>query len=160
MNRPFLFALLTTCVVSSSAFAQPRPVAGPVRSPSFSPYLNLARTNNSNTGLNPAINYFGIVRPGQQLAQQQSALAQQLQSNSQSIQGLSNASDMFAVTGRGAVFNNTSHYFNTMGGGASSGGGRSSFGGSVGTSGIGRLAGSGSIGSTPQRGAGGGGGRR
>jgi hypothetical protein len=115
--------------VASSAMAQPQPGRGAVRSPSFSPYLNLVTRGN-----NPTVNYFGIVRPGQQLQNQANQLQQQLSQTNQSIaSGLGGISDQL-TTGRGATFGNYSHYFYNSpasGGGLVGGGGRTgaSFGG-------------------------------
>ena len=48
----------------------------PGNSPTYSPYLNLLRGGNTGVGQN----YFGLVRPQQEFAQQNQALGQGLQS--------------------------------------------------------------------------------
>lgn len=121
---------------SSTAFAQPQPGRGPVRSPAFSPYLNLVTRGN-----NPTVNYFGIVRPGQQLQQQANQLQQQIAQTDQSLAtGLGSINNQL-TTGRGATFGYYSHYFYNSpvsGGGIGGGigGGRGGFGGGVGGGGF------------------------
>lgn len=73
MVRKFPVAVVVVGLAAGPAAAQfgAGPPRGPALPPAFSPYLNLVR------GGNPAINYFGLVRPQQQL----SAAVQQLQHN-------------------------------------------------------------------------------
>lgn len=105
MRGTSTLALVLIAVGGSSAFAQPQPGNSGVRSPSFSPYLNLVRGNS------PAANYFGIVRPGQQLQQQANQLQQQLSQTNQSLSsGLGGINNQL-TTGRGATFGFYSHYF-------------------------------------------------
>jgi hypothetical protein len=104
------YALAATILLlgSAGAWAQPQPAMGPARSPSFSPYLNLL-----SRGATPAVNYFGIIRPGQQLAQQQTALQQQLAQTNQTLNSAATgAANDTLFTGRGATFGFYSHYFN------------------------------------------------
>lgn len=157
MRSPTRLGLAFAAVVLSSYFsslaAQPQPGNSPVRSPSFSPYLNLV-----NRGNNPTVNYFGIVRPGQQLQQQANQLQQQLSQTSQSIaSGLGGTNDQL-TTGRGATFGYYSHYFynSPASGGGLGGGGRSggsSFGGGfAGGGGAASALGRSGIGQSPQAG--------
>ncbi len=116
----------------NSLSAQPQPGVGPVRAPSFSPYLNLV-----NRGNNPAINYFGIIRPGQQLQQQTRLLQQQLNQTNQNLSSGLGGINNTLITGRGATFGYYSHYYNnspasvgglTGGGGSRIGSAGASFG--------------------------------
>ncbi len=158
----YSFAVIALLSLSSFqvAIAQPQPGVGPTRSPSFSPYLNLLRNNGG--GGSAVTNYYGIIRPQQQLQQQSGMLQQQLSTQNQSIQGLSNSSGdntVGPITGSGASFGFYSHYFNTLtpggGGGARSGSsaGRS---GGMGMNGIG----GGNIGQGPRQNLGNAGGGR
>ncbi len=124
MRGTSTLALVLIAVGGTSAFAQPQPGNSGVRSPSFSPYLNLVRGNS------PAANYFGIVRPGQQLQQQANQLQQQLSQTNQSLSsGLGGINDQL-TTGRGATFGYYSHYFyNSPASGGGLGGGRTGGGG-------------------------------
>ncbi len=120
MRGSFPLALVVLAVGATAALAQPQPGSSGVRSPSFSPYLNIVRGNS------PAANYFGIVRPGQQLQQQANQLQQQLSQTNQSLStGLGNINDQL-TTGRGATFGFYSHYFynSPSSGGGLGGGGR------------------------------------
>ena len=173
MRHAGIYAIAMVAFLSLStvqmANAQPQPNVGPTRSPSFSPYLNLLRNNNGGGG-NAVTNYYGIIRPQQQLQQQSGILQQQLSTQNQSIQGLSNGNGdntVGPITGNGASFGFYSHYFNNFsaggGGGNRSGGSFGSSGGrsgSMGTNGIG----GGNIGQGPRQNfgnaAGGGRGRR
>jgi hypothetical protein len=79
---PLLLSALFALICDGAAQAQyVRPGVNPALRPKFSPYLNLLRTD-----VDPALNYYGLVRPQmdfyssiQQLGQQQSALATQQQ---------------------------------------------------------------------------------
>jgi hypothetical protein len=90
------------------------PVTNP--RPVISPYLNLNRT-----GVNPAINYFGIVRPQMENHQAIQNLQQQVQVTQGMMQTQPGpmANDEIAPTGRtvGSYFN-YSHYFPLYGRGA------------------------------------------
>lgn len=111
----------------SSAFAQPLPPSGPIQRPVISPYLNLLNGSGS-----PALNYFGLVLPQQQLAQQFGQLQQQatqtnLAVNQALAQDASALNSILAPTGTVAAFNSTGNYFNRYGNsfgsfGSSSGG--------------------------------------
>lgn len=138
-------AVLAAAVTATFAAAQPQPPAAPT--PTFSPYLNLLNRFNS-----PAVNYYGLVRPQQQFAQQ---LAQMSQQQRQLATGLNRLNDevegeygvygqsVFGVnrrlraTGFIPTFNNTGHYFSSNpvrgggGGGIRAGGGGGPTGGIV-----------------------------
>jgi hypothetical protein len=86
----------------ASAQAPGRPPLNPYAGPSFSPYLNLLR------GGNPALNYYGLVRPQQDynaLLQSQ-ALAATAASSPLPATGL-----LEPITGHPSQFMNFSHYY-------------------------------------------------
>jgi hypothetical protein len=97
---------------ASAQVMLPGPPQNPYIQPPVSPFLNI------NRGGNPAINYFGIVQPQFQTAQQLQALQYQ---QAQMLQmGIGNP-DMTAlggmsVTGHNAQFFNYGHYFGPPGG--------------------------------------------
>lgn len=140
-------AVLAAVVTASVGSAQPQPTGGPA-APQFGSYLNLI-----NRGGSPALNYFGIVRPQQQLAQQANQIQtqqRQLSANQQQLGQELNAAEygiygqsVFGTnrnlrgTGYIPTFNNTGHYFSTNpalggGGGGLRGGGGGVSGGQVG----------------------------
>lgn len=115
----------------------------PGGSPTYSPYLNLLRGGNSGVGQN----YFGLVQPQQQFAQQNQALGQGLQTlqmqgmqgGNQPFQGSYGYSQLGA-TGHPVIFNSfgTSRFsggYTGFGGGQPGGGGFS--GGGAGGAGFG-----------------------
>lgn len=134
-------SLLITAVLcwSSTAMAQ---FGGsqPGSSPTYSPYLNLLRGGNSGVGQN----YFGLVRPQQEFAQQNQALGQGLQTlQMQSMQGGNQpfqggyGYSQLGATGHPVIFNSfgTSRFsggYTGVGGGQLGGGGGFSGGGSFG----------------------------
>ena len=169
----FCWAAVAAAVCVPAAVAQPQPTGGPP-APSFGQYLNLI-----NRGGSPALNYYGIVRPQQQLAQQQAQLGQQqrqlgqqqaqlgqeLQANEYGVYGQSvfGYDRRLRQTGFIPTFANTGHYFSTnpaLGGGGGvgrtggTGFGAVSGGGQVGPRAA--FAGAG-VGAAAGRGAGGGG---
>ena len=87
-----------------------RPATSPSGSPVVSPYLNLAR------GGNPAVNYYGLVRP--QMDAQRAV--QQLQSGT-AAPASSLPMDAMPTSGHPVQFMNFSHYFNNNVGGGLSG---------------------------------------
>jgi hypothetical protein len=95
--------------VGATAWAQvPGPYLNPSRRPAVSPYINLARPFSD-----PAVNYYGIVRPEvgfraslQQLQQQEALLAQGQQDLTTAI---------LPPTGHMTGFQNQSKYFMTKG---------------------------------------------
>lgn len=117
-------AVLAVVVSTSVGSAQPQPTGGPP-APSFGGYLNLI-----NRGGSPALNYYGIIRPQQQLAQQFGQIAQQQRQLNQNQQQLGQELQAaeYGVYGQSVfgynrflrstggyvpTFNNTGHYFNT-----------------------------------------------
>lgn len=108
---------------SSRAAAQP---LGPgLQRPAFSPYLNLNRP-----GTNPAINYFGLVRPQTRALSAMQGMEQQIQSNLSAINALG-ATNTTGIpdTGHRVSFLNTGGYFMNMNPGRGMGGqGGTSFG--------------------------------
>ncbi len=114
--RRLIVAFVPIFLVASFAPAQPMPPGGPVQRPTFSPYLSLL----SNTG-SPALNYFGLVRPQQQMAQQFGQLQAQQQQTAALVnqaigQEAAVLNEILAPTGNVATFNNTGNYFNRFGG--------------------------------------------
>ncbi len=104
-----------------SASAQPlryqRPQVNPYGTPTVSPYLNIA------SGMNPAISYYGIVRPTVQAQQfQQSWSDRAGRSDRAECWSPSSASTtttttgVMPITGASSVFMNYGGYFNTIGG--------------------------------------------
>lgn len=117
------FAGLLLASAVSPLAAQPQPPGAPTRSPTFSPYLNLANRGGT---FNPGITYLGIVRPQQLQAQQNSQFQQQFAQTNQAVATNTNALNDNLYTGRGATFGYYSHYYYnspTGGGGISGGGG-------------------------------------
>lgn len=105
-------AVLAAAGLPQLASAQPQPPVTMQR-PTFSPYLNMLRPGGS-----PALNYFGLVQPQQQFMRQNYQMQQGIQQNNANIQALAAQTGSFAdpsmpLTGHGAVFNNTGHYFNS-----------------------------------------------
>ncbi len=161
--------ILSMLLFASAAVAQPMVPGGGFQRPTVSPYINLARGNGGIS--NAALNYYGIVRPEQAFRQQAASLQQQLTQTNQNLGSLAQdaSNPQTAVTGRGAVFNQYSQYFNTYGGGSygrssigSSGGGSLGSGISigVGNSGGGGRSGGGNFGGRSPSGGIRGGGRR
>ena len=96
-----LVAMTALVMVTSTAQAQP-PSSYPGQTPTVSPYLNLRRGAND-----PAINYYGIVRPQVDFRRSLQNLQQELQSpNSTGNQGPESL-----TTGHPVRFQNYSHYF-------------------------------------------------
>jgi hypothetical protein len=85
-----------------------RPVPNPYSRPVLSPYINLLN------GGNPAVNYYGLVRPELQFASSLQQMGQQVALNQQQISDLQPFT--LATTGHAAVFMNTSHYFQNLSG--------------------------------------------
>ncbi len=117
------------------ASAQPPPApAGPApQRPTFSPYLNLLRANNSTT-----LNYYGLVRPEQQFRQSIGTLQGAVNANQQAIGEMqANPAGGPAVTGHPVYFLNTGGYFqNTVGGAVGRGVTRPQTGGAGGAGGV------------------------
>lgn len=133
MNRLTISCIgIVTLLSAAPVLAQPQvPLVN--RSPAFSPYLNLLRG-----GVNPAVNYYGLVRPQIAFQQQSFLLQQQVNQNAQSLQtlqtlstaGLAAQQPMLPYTGHPVVFNNMGGgYFNNLAVGGGGGGGRAGMGG-------------------------------
>jgi hypothetical protein len=88
--------------------ANGRAIPNPYSRPVLSPYINLLN------GGNPAVNYYGLVRPELQFASQFQLMGQQVALNQQQINDLQPFT--LATTGHAAVFMNTSHYFQNLSG--------------------------------------------
>lgn len=102
-NHAKTLALAVVLLLGGVSTAQPP--AGPQLAPTFSPYLNLARRNG-----NPAINYYGIVRPQ---AQANNAI-QSLENQSGAVnpfQNSGNSGEQPVVTGNGFGFQSHRTYF-------------------------------------------------
>lgn len=123
MRSPLLSVLISGVLVVTAADAvraqPPRGGVNPAARPKFSPYLNLTRTD-----VDPALNYYGLVRPQvnffnsiQQLDQQQSALGDRMTQEFSAPSGL-------PATGHTAGFLNHSKYFFNRGGVGMAGGGQ------------------------------------
>src|SRR5262249_5946387 len=100
-------ALFVVALVATPAHAQYPlgPATGPGYNPPVSPYLNLVRR-----GTDPAINYFGLVRP--EIAFQRSISSLQQQVNTVGAMTAADAQANYQLaTGHPIVFNNYSHYF-------------------------------------------------
>src|SRR5437868_12311218 len=81
-----------------------RPPGNPLGTPVLSPYLNLAR------GGNAAINYYGIVRPQQELRRDYNQLQQELLTNQNALTTIDPGA-LQLTTGHAARFFNYSHYY-------------------------------------------------
>lgn len=93
----------TLAVGRSSAQPPSQGPVGPVIQPTFSPYLNLLRQNG-----NPAVSYYGIVRPQLQLATQVQALQNQA---NPFASGATGGTEQPLVTGNPFGFQNYRLYF-------------------------------------------------
>ena len=80
-----------------------RPTTNPYAQPAFSPYLNLLRS-----GSNPAVNYYGLVRP--EINARNAILGLEQQVNVLSGAG-AEAPAVPLGSGHPTQFNNLSHYF-------------------------------------------------
>lgn len=113
---------------SAQAQAPGRP-AGPVRTPGFSPYLNLLRQGNS-----AGVNYYGLVRPQVDARNEFRALQGQITDNRRAITDQAVNSSALPSTGDKTVtFLNTGGYFMNLspqGGGGGAGFGTMGAGGS------------------------------
>jgi hypothetical protein len=100
-----LLAVTVGAVLPATAQAQigyQRPVTNPLGTPTISPYLNLIR------GGNPAINYYGVVRPLENL---ESAVEQQ---QHQLAQGGVDPNRPANVSGYNTRFMSYNQYFGTI----------------------------------------------
>jgi hypothetical protein len=116
------FAGLLLASSLSPLAAQPQVPGGGTRTPTYSPYLNLANRGGFS---NPGITYLGIVRPQQLQAQQNNQFQQQFSQTNAAVGNNANALNDQLFTGRGATFGYYSHYYynSPTGGGVGGGGG-------------------------------------
>ena len=133
-RKPILAFVLVVLCGGSQASAQfgGNRINRPIDTPTFSPYLNMFRGD----GGGPALNYFGLVRPQQEFAQQNQQLGQGLQTlqmqQMQQMQGMQMQPGMgmygysqLGMTGHPVAFNSfrTSHFTGGYTGAAGGGGG-------------------------------------
>jgi hypothetical protein len=95
------FALAQAPVVQPTIGPYVRPSVSPYYRPAFSPYLNLGR------GGNPAVNYYGLVRPQQQFA----TSIQQLREADTTLFNSAASQVAAPETGVQAGYMNFSHYY-------------------------------------------------
>jgi hypothetical protein len=74
--------------------------------PPFSPYLNLLRP-----GVNPALNYYGLVRPQVEFRNSIQGLERQVGALDSQLANQEAGASAFPTTGHPVQFMNTSHYF-------------------------------------------------
>jgi hypothetical protein len=114
-----LATLAVTAVGPGRATAQLPGRPGPTISPPISPYLNLLRRGNS-----PGVNYYGLVRPQQQLYNSVNSLQGQVTDNRALISGLAASVDPTrGETGHGTSFLDLGGYFMNMNPAGQGGGG-------------------------------------
>jgi hypothetical protein len=119
MNTLVWGALLANLTLAPGQPSPPLAPGGSSSSAPFSPYLNLLRPGSS-----PAINYYGLVRPEQQMRQQLGQLQQQFRdfpatlapTNTEELAPAGN--QLLTPTGHSFRFNSTGSYFNRLNGGA------------------------------------------
>ena len=103
-TRLVLTAALALFLFGASGRAQPPGPSGPRVSAPFSPYLNLTRS-----GVPPAINYYGIVRPQVQFANSIQMLQTQVVAGPFAVPDA--GSEQSVVTGQRFGFQNHLGYF-------------------------------------------------
>jgi hypothetical protein len=107
----WLAAIAVTASMSSAHAQGPgRPLGGALNPP-YSPYLNLVRP-----GSNPAINYYGLVRPQNEFARSMQALQGELYSTQQTLSDQQAVGDSL-TTGHAVYFLNSGGYFMNVGAG-------------------------------------------
>lgn len=111
----WVLAAAAVAIGGAPALAQ-APVS-PQRPP-ISPYLNLLRAGNS-----PALNYYGLVRPEQQMRQSIGNLQGGLTANQQAVGNLRSELQGVPVTGHPTQFLNLGGYFMNNGGASGVGAG-------------------------------------
>ncbi len=133
MKRMLFAALAALALTSGVAHAQTVPYSQPMlnnpyQRPTFSPYLNLVRP-----GSNPALNYYGLVRPQLQTARTMQVFQQELQSVAGAMAPTTDPTmptNGLPTTGHKTTFYNYGTYFPGAGGQNALGGGiRPTFGG-------------------------------
>ena len=104
----FALSVLTVAGTAEQAraqYSQPQRL-GPVFRPPVSPYLNLLRR-----GSDPAVNYYGIVRPEIEFRSGLQNLQQQVNTVGQDVTAQDQALGLLPATGHPVQFFNYSHYF-------------------------------------------------
>jgi hypothetical protein len=111
---------LAVCLGTPAAYGQfPVQRAAPgYRTPPVSPYLNLLRA-----GSDPAINYYGLVRPEIEFRNSIQNLQQQVETVNTQINAGGDVVNGLPVTGHPVQFFNYSHYYPTRAGGGTAFGG-------------------------------------
>ena len=112
--KPALIAMALT--IAASAAQAEQPIVQPTRPnntpPVLNPYLNMLR------GGNPAINYYGLVRPqmqqGQQLQMLQNGLARTTEEAEAAAMTPTTPTGVLADTGHTVGFMTYPRYFNTV----------------------------------------------
>lgn len=99
----------TAQVISQGPYVRPQQF-NPYRRPTLTPYLNLAR------GGNPAINYYGLVRPQFETQAQLSQLQQQSLDQQGQLSAQQGQMNQIPITGRAAGFQTHSGYFQNWNG--------------------------------------------
>lgn len=119
-HRLLLSALAMLCGAGWAAAQGPGPYVrpspnpnNPYARPTFSPYLNLVRSNNS--FFSAGINYAGIVRPQFQMYDQLNQLQGQVGALQTGLNAVDAQSSSLPTTGHATQFLNTSHYFRNSG---------------------------------------------
>ena len=105
-------AVSLAAVFLAPGLASAQRPAGPPRvtSPTVSPYLNLVRR-----GTIPAVNYYGLVRPEQEMRRNLQTLQRQVSQNRSDLDVMAAGADAgLPITGKSASFMNTSGYFMTF----------------------------------------------
>ena len=100
--------VLGSCAGRAAAqFGSPlgQPPQNPLGTPSFSPFLNLGR------GGNPAMNFYGLVRPQLQTQQSLQQLQQQQALLQTGLLGAQTATALPLTSGHETYFVNYSHFF-------------------------------------------------
>lgn len=130
-----LAGLLCCCSRASAQLGGGR-INRPIDTPTFSPYINMLRNNGS-----PGLNYFGLVRPQLESAQQNQQFGQNLQTlqtqQNQPMRGMNGGYgySQLGVTGHPVVFNSFGQ--GQFGGGYTGMAGGGGFGGGMAGGGMG-----------------------
>jgi len=107
MKRLVIASFASVTLLASVAVVPVLAQAPPPYRPPVSPYINLGRQQ----GLNPAINYYGIIRPQLQFSSSVQQLQQQISTNQQGITDLQ--ASALPATGHSAQFMNYQRFFLT-----------------------------------------------
>jgi len=110
MKHTVWLTVIGLVISVSTVHAQTGRPLGGAANPPYSPYLNLVRP-----GANPAINYYGLVRPQNEFARSMQSLQGQLNSTQQSM--TDQAGEGGLITGHAIYFMNYGGYFMNTGAG-------------------------------------------